>query len=142
MAQVEGFKALFEEMATRPQDYVSDLGRLTTNTVEGFHGLALLYRDKKTDLMHTHYVCKTNMAVCHKVLYLETHKQSMYPLLVEFGSCVENILLGRDGCGHTSCNSGVSATGAGCVGEEAQDEINKRVSPQEVYIDENGIDMQ
>jgi len=50
-----------------PQDYVSDHGRLTTNTVEGFHGLALIYRDKRTDLSHTHYVCKTNMAVCHKV---------------------------------------------------------------------------
>ena len=70
-AQVEGFKALFEEMAARPQDYVSDHGRLTTNTVEGFHGLALLYRDKRTDLMHTHYVSKTNMAVCRKVHYLE-----------------------------------------------------------------------
>ena len=46
---------------------VSDRGRLTTNSVEGFHGLALVYRDKRTDLCHTHYVCKTNMAICHKV---------------------------------------------------------------------------
>ena len=53
-------------MATRPQDYVSDHGRLTTNTVEGFHGLALMYRGKRTDLEHVHYVCKTNMAICHK----------------------------------------------------------------------------
>ena len=55
-------------MAACPQDYVSLGGRMTTNTVEGFHGLALMYRDKRTDLEHTHYVCKTNMAVCHKVL--------------------------------------------------------------------------
>ena len=46
---------------------MSDRGRLTTNSVEGFHGLALVYRDKRTDLCHTHYVCKTNMAICHKV---------------------------------------------------------------------------
>ncbi len=50
-----------------PQDYVSHHGRLKTNTVEGFHGLALLYRDKRTDLGHVHYTCKTNMAICHKV---------------------------------------------------------------------------
>ena len=53
-------------MATRPQDYVSDRGRLT-NTVEGFHGIAVMYRSKRTDLHHAHYVCKTNMAICHKV---------------------------------------------------------------------------
>ena len=56
-----------EEMSAAPQDYMSDRGRLTTNTVEGFHGLALVYWDKRTDLGHTHYVCKTNMAICHKV---------------------------------------------------------------------------
>lgn len=66
-AQAEDFERLFEEMSARPQDYVSDHGRLTTNSVEGFHGLALVYRDKRTDLGHKHYVCKTNMAICHKV---------------------------------------------------------------------------
>ncbi len=55
--------------AAYPQDYISDHGRLATNTVEGFHGLALLYRGKKTDLGHVHYTCKTNMAICHKVSY-------------------------------------------------------------------------
>ena len=40
---------------------------MITNSVEGFHGLALMYWDKKADLGHTYYVCKTNMAVCHKV---------------------------------------------------------------------------
>ncbi len=68
LAQVDGVKGLVEEMAACPQDYVSDHGRLTTNTVEGFHGLALIYRDKRTDLGHVHYTCKTNMAIfCHKV---------------------------------------------------------------------------
>lgn len=67
-AQVDGFKQLFEHMASYPQDYVSGRGRLTTNAVEGFHGLALLYRNKKTDLGHTHYTCKTNMSICHKVI--------------------------------------------------------------------------
>ena len=66
-AQAEGFKELLEEMAGHPQDYVSSRGRLTTNAVEGYHGLALLYRGKRTDLQHTHYICKTNMATCHKV---------------------------------------------------------------------------
>ena len=66
-AQADALKRLFEEMAAHPQDYVSERGRLTTNTVEGFHGLALLYRDKKTDLGHAHYTCKTNMSICHKV---------------------------------------------------------------------------
>ena len=56
-------------MSLHPQDYVSDHGRLTTNSVEGFHGLALVYRDKRTDLGHTHYTCKANMAICHKVKY-------------------------------------------------------------------------
>ena len=26
-----------------------------------------IYRGKQTDLEHTHYACKTNMAICHKV---------------------------------------------------------------------------
>jgi len=61
-------QALLEEMSARPQDYVSDHSRRTTNTVEGFHGLALVYRDKQTNLSHTHYTCKINMAICHKVM--------------------------------------------------------------------------
>ena len=66
-SQVAAFTSLLEEMSTHPQDYVSDHGRLTTNAVEGFHGLALVYRGKRTDQWHKHYVCKTNMAMCHKV---------------------------------------------------------------------------
>ena len=69
-AQVAAFQSLIEGMSTQPQDYVSDHGRLTTNAVEGFHGLALVYRDKRIDLGHTHYTCKTNMAICHKVRML------------------------------------------------------------------------
>ena len=53
---------------------------MTTNSVEGFHGLALVYRDKHTDLLHTHYVCKTNMAVCHKVPYTIRETYSLCPL--------------------------------------------------------------
>ncbi len=49
-AQADGFKALLENMAARPRDYnVSDRGRLTTNSVEGFHGLALAPLSGKTD---------------------------------------------------------------------------------------------
>ncbi len=65
--QVAAFTSLIKEKAVHPQDCVSDHGRLTTNTVEGFHGLALMYRGKRTNLWHTHYVCKTNEAICHKV---------------------------------------------------------------------------
>jgi len=36
--------------------------------MEGFHGLALKYHNKKIDLSTVHYCCKTNMAICHKNL--------------------------------------------------------------------------
>ena len=82
---------------------MSDRGRLTTNTVEGFHGPALVYRDKRTDLGHTHYVCKTNMAICHKVkknikknIFL-THVYDIEPW-----TCLESTLLSEDGGGHAS----------------------------------------
>lgn len=65
-------------MATRPQDYLSLGGRMTTNSVEGFHSLALVYRDKRTDLHHTHYVCKTNMAICHKVSSIYIYALNYY----------------------------------------------------------------
>ena len=55
-------------MASRPQEYVTHDGKVTTNSLEGFHGLALKYRGKRIDLHHSHYTCKTNMAICHKVL--------------------------------------------------------------------------
>ena len=42
-AQAEGFQKLLEDMAHKPQDYITPTGRMTTNAVEGFHGLALMY---------------------------------------------------------------------------------------------------
>ena len=66
-AQADAFRELLVQMANRPQDYITPRGRTTTNSVEGFHGLSLMYRDKRTDLGHRHYICKTNMATCHKV---------------------------------------------------------------------------
>lgn len=65
-AQADAFRELLVQMANRPQDYITPRGRTTTNSVEGFHGLSLMYRDKRTDLGHRHYICKTNMATCHK----------------------------------------------------------------------------
>ena len=65
--QEEGFIELLERMSQRPQDYVTTRGRMTTNAVEGLHGLALMYHDTRTDLGHEHSGCKTNMALCHKV---------------------------------------------------------------------------
>ena len=55
-------------MADKPQEYITSTGKVTTNAIEGFHGLALKYRGKQVDLAHTHYCTKTNMAVCHKNL--------------------------------------------------------------------------
>ena len=49
-------------MSERPQEYVTSKGKLTTNSIEGFHGLALKYRNKKVDLNTIHYCCKTNMS--------------------------------------------------------------------------------
>ena len=47
-------------MAKKPHEYVTPEGRFTTNSIEGFHGLALKYRGKRVDLHHRHYTCKTN----------------------------------------------------------------------------------
>ena len=59
---------LLKGMADKPQEYITTTGKVMTNSIEGFHGLALKYRSKQIDLLHTHYCCKTNMAVCHKNL--------------------------------------------------------------------------
>ena len=72
---------------------MSECGRLTTNTVEGFHGLALVYRDKRTDLSHTHYVCKTNMAICHTVSGTITNiTNDLFFVMAEHGTNMEGIL--------------------------------------------------
>ena len=43
-------------MSDRPQEYVASKGKLTSNSLEGFHGLALKYHNKKIDLSTVHYV--------------------------------------------------------------------------------------
>ena len=63
--QSQAFYELLLGMFERPQEYVTSKGKVTTNSIEGFHGLALKCRNKKVDL---HYCCKTNMAICHKNL--------------------------------------------------------------------------
>ena len=88
-AQADGFKALLDNMAARPQDYVSDRGRLTTNSVEGFHGLALLYRGKRTDLGHMHMCARQiwlSVTRCLPILFLYKC-DSLF--LLELGACVE-----------------------------------------------------
>ena len=57
-------------MAGKPQEYITTTGKVTTNAVEGFHGLAPKYCSKRIDLLTTHYCCKTNMGMCHKNLAL------------------------------------------------------------------------
>ena len=49
------FFHLLREMAKRPQEYITPQGRVTTNSIEGFRGLALKYHGKKVDLHHSHY---------------------------------------------------------------------------------------
>ena len=66
--QSKVFENLLKEMAGKPQEYITNTSKVTTNTVEGIQGLALKYHGKRIDLLTTHYYCKTNMAVCHKNL--------------------------------------------------------------------------
>ena len=54
-------------MVARAHEHITPQGRVTTNSVEGFHSLALKYHGKRVNLLHTHYTYKTNMAICHKV---------------------------------------------------------------------------
>ena len=54
-------------MATIPEEYITLDGRVTNNIPEGYHGIALMYRNKRIDLGSVHYKCKTNMSIPHKV---------------------------------------------------------------------------
>ena len=65
-------------MAVRAQEYITPEGRVTTNSVEGFHGLALKYCSKRVDLQHAHYTCKTNMAICPKVITMYILTKCMF----------------------------------------------------------------
>ena len=64
--QSKAFEELLKSMADKPREYITTTGKITTNSIEGFHSLALKYRGKRVDLGHTHYCTKTNMAVCHQ----------------------------------------------------------------------------
>ena len=121
-------------MSRKPQDYISSRGRMTTNTVEAFHGLALLYRGKRTDLEHVHYTCKTNMAICHKVTYMYNMLVYMFSLpcmilifFVEYWSHLEDSVLHEDGRASaiTCCTGSPKRTKK--VGEEQRETINKKL---------------
>lgn len=45
--QLNAFKTLLENMVTKADKYISTDGRQTNNTSEGYHGIALSYRDKR-----------------------------------------------------------------------------------------------
>ncbi|XP_078364317.1 uncharacterized protein LOC144648708 [Oculina patagonica] len=53
-------------MASRPQEYITLDGRVSNDIPEGYHGIALVYRNKRIDLGSIHYKCKTNMSIPHK----------------------------------------------------------------------------
>ena len=111
VVQAHGFQEVLIQMANRPQDYITPRGHMTTNSVEGFHGLALVYRDKCTDLGHSHYICKTNMAICHKVL-TSTDRIVLsvylifYHLNIESRPYLESAVLPKHGCSHARHCSG------------------------------------
>ena len=54
-------------MAGKAEEYITPDSHVTNNVVEGYHGIVLAYRNKRIDLAATHYVCKTNMSIPHKV---------------------------------------------------------------------------
>ena len=60
-------RKVLQKMAEKPEEYIGEIWKRTTNTAEGFHGSALAYRNKRIDLNCLHYECKTNMAILHKV---------------------------------------------------------------------------
>ncbi|KAK3740422.1 hypothetical protein QZH41_013488 [Actinostola sp. cb2023] len=62
-AQLVALKDLLEKMAARADEYITIEGRMTTNVVEGYHSIALMYREKRIDLGPVHYQCKTNMSI-------------------------------------------------------------------------------
>ena len=64
----DAFLELLKTMADKPQEYITPTGKVTTNSVKGFHGLALKHHGKRIDLGPAHYCCKINVAVCHKNL--------------------------------------------------------------------------
>lgn len=68
--QLNAFKTLLENMATKATIYISTDGRQTNNTPEGYHGIALSYSDIRIDFGSTHYQCKTNMSIPHKLRFL------------------------------------------------------------------------
>ena len=120
-SQVAPFQYLLQEMAACPQDYVSDRGRLTINTVEGFHGLALVYRDKqdkRADLDHTHYTCKTNMDICHKVKRsnLASKSNNSSSPHTEPRPYLEGVLPHRNGDRHCCSSCCLHFDGAGSLG--------------------------
>ena len=91
-AQSMAFNSLLNQMADRPQDYVTEQGRVTTNSIEGFHGVALMYRDKRTDLGHTHYICKTNMSIHDFIeILVQTGVGKRTTLLVQPSDTIANI---------------------------------------------------
>ena len=79
LAQAEPFNDLLKAMANKPQDYISTRGRTTTNAVEGFHGLALVYRDKRILTWVTHTTCARQIcqfATRYKLQFCTYYKNS------------------------------------------------------------------
>lgn len=112
-------------------------GRQTTNAVEGFHGLALMYRDKRTDLGHEHYTCKTNMGICHKVIQYRIQTQNLSNSIIvtchaESRANLESTLLFQNGSTNPSYSYERNSGGAISLGEATEAKVTKRLPPQKV----------
>ena len=63
----EAFKILLVSMADWPQEYASLNSKVTTNSIEGFHGMALKYCSKRIDLKHVYIAAKPTWQFAIKI---------------------------------------------------------------------------
>ena len=147
-AQVHGFRELLHTMAEKvlythiynihihkyTNTYVTLVAYLASglcfcwwlhddNAVEGFHGLALMYCDKRTDLG---YVCKSNMGICHNSLTL-IELPSLEPWFH-----LEGPMLYEHGCAGSLCGCECHPRGTKDVGKAARKKIKERIPSQTV----------
>ena len=76
--QSEAFEELLKSMADKPQEYITTTGKVTTNAIEGFHGLALKYRGKRIDLAHTHITAQRPTWQCVTRTWVPFRRSSAY----------------------------------------------------------------
>ena len=94
-----------------------------------------MYRGKRTDLEHRHYICKTNMAVCHKVRETRFRQVQVYRggyTCTESQTGVEVVVSPEHGCIHPSYSSSEYSSRPAEMGKEQTAEIKYRLHPCKV----------